>query len=55
MDLYKDYFEATLRDDEWAGVDQELARQKIKNIQKIASWNGVSEEEVIAEINEIVD
>ena len=55
MNPYKDYFETTLRDDEWAGVDQEKAKKKIKTIEEIASWNGISEEEVIAEINEIVD
>lgn len=46
---YKDYFEATLlRDDEWAGVDADKARKRIKRIKEIASWNGCSEEEVIA-------
>ena len=52
---YKDYFEATLRDDEWAGIDEAKARQRIKTIREIASWNGISEEEVISSINEMGD
>ena len=52
---YKDYYEAMSRDDEWAGVDAAKARQKIKTIEEIASWNGCSEEEVIALINEMGD
>ena len=52
---YKDYFEAALRDDEWAGIDQDKARQRVKKVQEIASWNGCSEEEVIASMNEMGD
>lgn len=52
---YKDYYEALLRDDEWAGVDQDSARKKIKKVQEIASWNGCSEEEVIASMSEMGD
>ena len=51
-DPYKDYYEASIRDDEWAGVAQDKARQRIKKVQEIASWNGCSEEEVINEIGE---
>lgn len=40
------------RDDEWAGVDAAKARQKIKTIEEIASWNGISEEEVIASMDD---
>lgn len=52
---YKDYYDAISRDDEWSGVDAEKARQKIKTIKEIASWNGISEEEVISSINEMGD
>ena len=52
---YKDYYEAINRDDEWSGVDAEKARQRIKTIREIASWNGISEEEVISSINEMGD
>ena len=51
-DPYKDYYEASIRDDEWSGVDAEKARQRIKKVQEIASWNGCSEEEVINEMGE---
>lgn len=44
---YKDYFKATLRDDEWSGVDAEKARRRLKQIKEIASWNGISEDAVI--------
>ena len=49
---YKDYYEASIRDDEWAGIDADKARQRIKKVQEIASWNGCSEEEVINEMGE---
>ena len=48
---YKDYYEASNRDDEWSGVDAENARKRINKIKEIASWNGVSEESVIAELS----
>lgn len=47
---YKDYYEASNRDDEWSGVDAENARKRIKKIKEIASWNGVSEESVMEEM-----
>lgn len=47
---YKDYYKAINRDDEWSGVDAEKARKRIKKIQEVASWNGVSEESVMEEM-----
>lgn len=35
---YKDYYEASTRDDEWAGVDAAEARKRIEEQEYAESW-----------------
>jgi hypothetical protein len=48
--LYKDYYEASSRGDEWSGVDAAKIREKIKKAEETASWNGRSVESVMEEM-----
>lgn len=48
---YKDYYEAMSSDDEWANFRAEEASKRIKEIREIASWNGISEEEAMAQMS----
>ena len=45
--LYKDYYDAMSRGDEWSGVDAAEIREKIKQAEETASLNGVSVESVL--------
>ena len=45
--LYKDYYDAMSRGDEWSGVDAAKIREKIKQAEETASLNGVSVESVL--------
>ena len=40
---YKDYYKASMRSDEWAGVDAANARKRIKDIEYANSWTGEKE------------
>ena len=46
---YKDYYEASCRDDEWSGVDVAEARKRIKELEETASLNGCSVESLLDE------
>ena len=46
---YKDYYEACNRGDEWSGVDAAEARERIKELEDTASWNGCSVESLLDE------
>lgn len=37
---YKDYYEASIRDDEWAGVDKAEALKRIEEMEYTESWTG---------------
>ena len=45
--LYKDYYDAMSRGDEWSGVDAAKIREKIKQAEETASLNGCSVESII--------
>lgn len=51
--LYKDYYDAmTAPDaDEWANERAQSISEKIKRVREYASWNGISEEEAMAQMN----
>ena len=51
--LYKDYYDAmTAPDaDEWKYERAQSISEKIKRVREYASWNGISEEAAMAEMN----
>lgn len=53
--LYKDYYDAmTAPDaDEWAIERANSISEEIERVREYASWNGISEEEAMAEMQEI--
>ena len=48
---YKDYYDTMSSGDEWTGVRAAKASKRIKEIKEIASWNGISEEAVMAQMS----
>jgi len=51
--LYKDYYDAMNAPDadEWAILRAQSIRKKIERVREYASWNGISEEAAMAEVN----
>lgn len=51
--LYKDYYDAINAPDadEWANARAQSISEKIERVREYASWNGISEEEAMAQMN----
>ena len=50
--LYKDYYDAMNAPDadEWAYARAQSISEKIERVREYASWNGISEEEAMAQL-----
>ena len=48
--LYKDYYEVMESQDEWKYDNAKSIREKIERVREYASWNGISEEAAMEQL-----